>query len=102
MTRIQKQRSCSNCRYSDDRPEGKPCKYCLGLQDYPYWKSRRGAPSGGSPKPGDKKTGPKKFEDRGELRQYVMLSFTGNDIEKAGGYKKVKSDLEKALYDKIK
>jgi hypothetical protein len=100
MTRIQKQRSCSNCRYLAEG--GVYTTECNKCRDLSNWKSRRGAPPGRSPKPGDKKTGPKKFEDRGELRQFITLSFTGNDIKKAGGYWQVKADLEKAFYDKIK
>ncbi len=89
--------SCSNCREITDK-DSFACMICVDLDG---WKSRRGRKLGSRPKPGDKKTGPKEFEDRTLLRRYVNLSFTAKDITKAGGYKKVKADLEKAFYDKI-
>ncbi len=89
--------SCSNCRHFTD----KDSFICLLCKDYDGWQTKRGTKLGSKRKPGAKKTGPKEFEDRGELRQYVYLSLKANDIEKAGGYKKVKADLEKAFYDKI-
>ncbi len=95
-------KTCSNCKDSDNKPEDSPCVKCLGLPDYPYWKTRRGRPPGYKRNPGAKKTGPKEFEDREELRQDVRLYFKANDIKKAGGIKKVKEYLEVIFYKLIK
>ena len=89
--------SCSNCRHLPKE------KYtdanCVECWEFSQWQSRRGAPAGVGRKPG---AGRHKFEDQGEKKQIIMISFKANDITKAGGYKKVKADLEKAFYDKIK
>ncbi len=92
--------SCYNCRHREKMFDKFPCSECDS--EFSQWKSKRGAKPGAKRKPGAKKTGPKEFEDRGELRQYVYISLKANDIKKAGGYKKVKTDLEKAFCDKIK
>lgn len=94
--------SCSNCRFFDKEVKEKPWFECWGSDgDHvcPDWKSKRGAKAGVGRKPG---AGRHKFEDQGEKKQAMILSFKANDVTKAGGYKKVKTDLEKAFYDKIK
>ena len=88
-----------NCRFSENKAGDDPCVKCLGLSDYPYWKSRRGSKAGADRKEGAGRT---PFEDRGQLKQSMILSFKESDITKAGGYKKVKADLEKAFYDMAK
>ena len=88
--------SCSNCRHRRrGRIYQRICDTCIDLSK---WKSKRGAKAGASRKPGAGRT---PFEDQGEKRQAMILSFKANDVTKAGGYKKVKADLEKAFYDKI-
>ena len=92
-------RSCTNCSNNpDDQFKDPKCGECW---EFNQWQSKRGRPSGSKPKPGSKKTGPKEFEDRGELKQIITLSFTEKDIIKAGGIAKVKEYLTKAFY-KIK
>ena len=93
-------RSCSNCRHKEKMFDEFPCIECNS--ELNLWQTRRGAKAGVGRKPGAAKTGPKKFEDRGELKQIIMLSFKANDIKKAGGYQKVKEYLESIFYKLIK
>ncbi len=92
--------SCSNCRHlAEGGVYTKECDTCIDISN---WKTRRGAKAGAKRKPGAKKTGPKEFEDRGELKQIITLSFKANDIEIAGGYDCVKEWLTNQFYDIIK
>lgn len=84
--------SCSNCR--NDKTF-----ICFGCHKLSLWQTKRGAKAGAPRKSGAGRT---KFADQGEKKQVMILSFKENDVTKAGGYKKVKTDLEKAFYDKIK
>ena len=94
--------SCSNCRHLGTSTL-EPCLSCIEEPDamptYEYWQSRRGSKAGAPRKSGAGRT---KFKDQGEKKQVMILSFKENDVTKAGGYKKVQADLEKAFYDKIK
>ncbi len=92
-------RSCSNCREYEGLPFTETCGTC---EDLSNWQSNRGRKLGSKPKPGSKKTGPKEYEDRGELKQIITLSFKANDIEIAGGYDCVKEWLTNQFYDIIK
>ena len=88
-------KTCINCRHNpDDQFKDANCVECW---EFSQWQTKRGAKAGVKRKPGAAKTGPKKFEDRGELKQIVTLSFKSNDIKKAGGYQKVKEYLTKAF-----
>ena len=87
-------RSCDNCRNIDYGSMSNTCLECVDLSN---WQSRRGSKAGVGRKPGSAKTGPKEFEDRGEIKQIITLSFKANDIKKVGGDKKVKEYLTKAF-----
>lgn len=83
-----------------------PCFSCIGEfgggPTHESWQTRCGRKLGVKRKSGEAKTGPKEFEDRGELKQIITLSFKANDIEKAGGRQKAKEYLEKKFYELIK
>ena len=85
--------ACSNCRDEKTDALVDPCLTC---DKFSNWQTKRGSKPGADRKEGAGRT---PFEDRGQLKQSMILSFTESDITKAGGYKKVKADLEKTFYD---
>lgn len=88
--------SCSNCRHYEGLPFTKTCGTC---EDLSNWKTKRGAKAGAHREPGAGRT---PFEDQGEKKQVMILSFKENDVTKFGGYESVKEYLTKKFYDIIK